>query len=174
MTNDKPRRLLASAALATLAISGTTEFFPVRRFLTEEDESEPTQIGRPPRRYNGERIRPQTEEDKRETMRAAEDKRFRKAVQRLRRNKPCLCIEASAIRDTGGKIWSLPRPARHHDVIHLMAESGLPTPIQGEQGFLTNEGTFVDRKVAAIVATAFGQLPNGLHAYPNLYSEDVW
>lgn len=78
-------------------------------------------------------------------------------------------------------IYSLPRPARHHHVIWYMGMPldegglGLPIPIEGEQGFLTNTGEFVDRKQAKIIAQQCGQiLPGREERSDELFSEDVW
>lgn len=82
-------------------------------------------------------------------------------------------IVAAAIRQ-GTMICSVPKPGRHHDVIREMARSGIPIPIDGEQGFLTSEGHFVDRKRAKYIATLAGQVLTK-HGNPNqLFSEDVW
>ena len=44
-------------------------------------------------------------------------------------------IIAAAIKQ-GEIIHSLPRPARHHDIIREMVNNGYPKPIKGEQGFI--------------------------------------
>lgn len=85
-----------------------------------------------------------------------------------------LRIEAAAIFQ-GGRVYSVPRPGRHHDVIKKMVhEDGLPTPIRGEQGFLLNTGKFVRRIPARRIAHEAGQfIKEPIH--PNeLFSEDVW
>lgn len=84
-----------------------------------------------------------------------------------------LTVEAVAILGSNVKIWSLPKPARHHNVIKLMADSGEPIPICGEQGFILNDGRFVGRKAAANVAIKAKQIES-LKWPPNLYSEDMW
>jgi hypothetical protein len=84
-----------------------------------------------------------------------------------------LTVAAAAILGHNGDIWSLPRPARHHHVIKFMAESGEPTPINGEQGFVLSDGRFVMRKAAAYLALKNGQIKS-LKWPPNLYSEDIW
>jgi hypothetical protein len=65
---------------------------------------------------------------------------------------------------------SAPPPARHANL--LAAIPGERVPPAG-QGFLTSEGTFVDRVRAAIIAQRAGQVTT-LIAPPNLYSEDLW
>lgn len=55
----------------------------------------------------------------------------------------------------------------------MAIECGLPTPITGEQGFLTEEGEFVDRLRGAEMALSNGQVP-ALRWPPELFSEDLW
>lgn len=70
-------------------------------------------------------------------------------------------------------IFILPQPSRHHHILHLMAELGLPTPITGKQGFINSYGDFVDRELGAQIAIADGQIQK-LRWPPDLYSEDLW
>lgn len=84
-----------------------------------------------------------------------------------------LRVDAAAILGHDGKVWMLPAPARHHDIIRHMVENGEPTPITGEQGFVLNDGRFVMRQAAARVAINAGQTES-LKWPPNLYSEDIW
>lgn len=83
-----------------------------------------------------------------------------------------MTIISSAIQQNG-LIFSLPYPARHHHILHLMADLGLPTPIKGKQGFLSSKGCFVDRELGAQIAIADGQIEK-LRWPPDLYSEDLW
>lgn len=84
-----------------------------------------------------------------------------------------MTIIAAAIQQ-GSLIYTLPPPKRHHHILHLMADLvGLPTPISGEQGFLTSKGHFVVREIAAQIAIAEGQIEK-LRWPPDLYSEDLW
>ncbi len=68
---------------------------------------------------------------------------------------------------------SLSKPARHHHVIRGLAADGVPTPIWGEQGFVTDKGVFLTRKQAAAHAIVCGQIEE-LTTPPYLYSEDLW
>ena len=71
------------------------------------------------------------------------------------------------------KLYDLPRPARHHDVIaKIVAETG-DRGIRGEQGFVTGEGMFLDRIVAAQYAIDYRQIEK-LKWPPKIYSEDLW
>jgi hypothetical protein len=86
-------------------------------------------------------------------------------------------IESAALK-LGNLIISMPRPARHHNIIHeLFREHGIRG---GEfQGFLTSEGKFVDREEAWQIAFYAGQLKDKdwhQHARmcPHLFSEDIW
>lgn len=73
-----------------------------------------------------------------------------------------------------GAVISEPPPARHHNLLATIRSAfGLIGAVTGEvQGFLTDEGAFVDRAKAGEIAIASGQLekirPTGL------YSEDLW
>lgn len=73
-----------------------------------------------------------------------------------------------------GMIFSLPRPNRHHNIMHQMTYLGIPM-IGREQGFLTSEGEFVERLEALEIAKAAGQNPKMANApYLGLFSEDLW
>lgn len=88
-----------------------------------------------------------------------------------------LTVDTAAIRGRDGNIYSLPRPARHHDVGRHMIESGHPRPFPGgaAQGFILSDGRFAGREEAAGVALGAGQIKGGqMVAPPNLYSEDIW
>jgi len=74
-----------------------------------------------------------------------------------------------------GVTFSLPRPARHHDIVHAMHAMGLPKESRREQGFLTSEGRFVDRSEARKIALAEGQVTQDkLHHKVHLFTEDLW
>lgn len=84
-------------------------------------------------------------------------------------------ITAAAIlyKDT---VYSLPRPARHHDIIRLILETTKESSIEeNEQGFLDDQGQFLRRAPALVIAERAGQL---LEERPiwgtNLYSENLW
>lgn len=71
-----------------------------------------------------------------------------------------------------GEVHHVPRPGRHADVLRHMLESTGRTLAGSEtQGFLTDRGRFVDRREAAKIALAAGQIPN---AVDELFSENVW
>lgn len=80
------------------------------------------------------------------------------------------------------RVWHSAPPARHHDVLARIAKFH-PTPIIGEQGFLTSTGRFVDRTEARKIAEAADQIIAGRvdkdgipykADHPHLFSEDVW
>lgn len=82
-----------------------------------------------------------------------------------------LCV---AVIDGNGKVWSLPPPARHHDVIRAIHKAGAPFVQDPKlQGFIESSGRFVGRIEGALVALASGQI-EALKWPPNLYSEDLW
>ncbi len=84
----------------------------------------------------------------------------------------------------GDLILSLPRPARHHNVVHmfnrLFKESSRPHWSYEEevQGFLDDKGNFLTRLEAMTHVKECGQKlvarpPNGYKGQ-ELYSEDLW
>jgi len=85
-----------------------------------------------------------------------------------------LTVERAAILALDGKVWSVPRPGRHHDVIRVMKQEGYDTPIQGEQGFLLSDGRFARRTSALTVARRANQLIRKTNPQHMLFSEDVW
>lgn len=72
-----------------------------------------------------------------------------------------------------GITYSLPPPNRHHHVIRMIRDSGVKKQVRGTQGFLTEDGAFIERKPAAKLALKTGQISE-LDVPPNLYSEDLW
>lgn len=81
----------------------------------------------------------------------------------------------------GDEIISLPRPCRHHHIIHTvgvtLAAFGLRAVrgVDGKsQGFLDETGAYLDRVQAKERAIATGQLLPTAANFPELYSEDVW
>lgn len=83
-------------------------------------------------------------------------------------------VHQVAIRQ-GDSVYTLARPRRHCDVIRYMAEEcGLPTPITGEQGFIDSKGRFLDRRMAAQLALANGQVKELKYQPDTLFSEDLW
>jgi len=78
-----------------------------------------------------------------------------------------------ALKD-GKKVYSLPAPNRHHDVIGMIGG----THGQEVQGFLDANGVFLNRKQAFVVAQMTGQLNRrpgpGHYQGPELFSEDLW
>jgi hypothetical protein len=97
---------------------------------------------------------------------------------------PATWITKAAIKDhNSDHVWTLPRPKRHSDIIHVIAEErGLIddgvtyysfTIPQENQGFVTNTGEFVGREDALHIAIAAGQLI-GAPRNQNLFSEEVW
>lgn len=81
-------------------------------------------------------------------------------------------IAAAAIKFRG-KVYHLPAPNRHHHIIAYIRNLHETAVTQEVQGFLTNSGKFLDRKEAARIAIAAGQI-KALRWPPNLYSEDLW
>ncbi len=84
-----------------------------------------------------------------------------------------------------GQVYSLPKPMRHHNVIHMMCEECGFEMVDGEQGFLeecrlwpgeNNEMyLFLTREEAFEVAFTCGQIldPDNTRG-DTLFSEDLW
>lgn len=95
-------------------------------------------------------------------------------------------IERAAIQARDGRVWSVPRPGRHHDVIAVMATRPDHDPrdcAPERQGFTTSTGRFVDRVEGMRIAKAAGQLvpdfaPDGVTIMREpgdlLFSEDLF
>lgn len=89
-------------------------------------------------------------------------------------------IVAAAIRTSSGRVYALPAPARHHDILRRLIPPG---PGQ-EQGFIDADQGFVDRKTARAIVVHEGQplaphqrsgLPRREPDHPKeLFSEDLW
>lgn len=73
----------------------------------------------------------------------------------------------------GTRIYVLPRPKRHHDVIRFLASTGMDLPISGEQGFFDDELGFLNREEALSRAKKNGQYI-GSGTSGHLFSEDLW
>jgi hypothetical protein len=76
-----------------------------------------------------------------------------------------------------GKVYSLPKPNRHHNVIRMIAkENGVGIKGADLQGFLDDQGTFLNRRKAYALACVNGQLSRRPDGYQGLelYSEDLW
>lgn len=76
-----------------------------------------------------------------------------------------------------GRVWSLPAPNRHHNVIRHIAEQtgdGIRGP--DVQGFLDGNGRFLRRAQAYTLARRSGQFQRTPGGYQgtDLYSEDLW
>ena len=85
-------------------------------------------------------------------------------------------LVAVAVKDVGGTIHSLPQPARHHNVIHQMAECGIPQDYDPRaQGFLTDTGFYLPRCPALQFAIERGQIKDEKAIIGSiLTSEDLW
>jgi len=80
-----------------------------------------------------------------------------------------------AIKTEDEVVWSLPSPNRHHDVInHIYEHRQDKKMVIGEQGFLNNEGVFLDRKEALDIAVQANQLIRKTFPENELFSEDLW
>lgn len=77
-------------------------------------------------------------------------------------------------------IFTMPRPARHGDIMATLWLLNQGAAGGCEQGFLTDDGTFLDRKEAYIHAIANAQpwradaRKTGKYMGDQLFSEDLW
>ena len=83
-------------------------------------------------------------------------------------------VETAAIQLENGKVFTLPRPNRHWQVLQMMLEQHIVKPPYSKgQGFVLSDDRFVSREEAADIAIAAGQITQLKHP-PKLYSEDLW
>lgn len=74
-----------------------------------------------------------------------------------------------------GKVWSLPRPYRHHHIIRTIVALGEAEKVDSQsQGFLDDMGRYVSRQRAFEIVKRNGQLPTGIIIGGVLTSEDLW
>jgi len=82
-----------------------------------------------------------------------------------------------------GKVWSLPRPYRHHHIIRVIMYldgqygDGELTAVDthgDDQGFLDETGRYLNRNQASVNAELNGQIKNGKIIGGVLTSEDLW
>lgn len=78
-----------------------------------------------------------------------------------------------------GKVYSLPKPNRHHDVIrHIVEVNPGLTHVDAydeDQGFLDESGRYLNRRQALMSAQLNNQLLEGRPILHNeLFSENLW
>ena len=76
-----------------------------------------------------------------------------------------------------GVVWAMPKPNRHHHVLHMLDAAGLEAIrcYDIHQGFITNKNRFLTRAEAAILAIQNGQAnPDKMYNKARCYSEDLW
>lgn len=86
--------------------------------------------------------------------------------------KPQRGIVAAACQ-LNGLTFSMPAPARHHDILEAMHVAGIETGYE-DQGFLDHRGIFLGRKAAMIVAYRWGQVTDEFEDGGELFSEHLW
>lgn len=57
-----------------------------------------------------------------------------------------------------GRIYSMPAPASHKDILCAMMQVGAYPVMAEDEGFLTSAGRFVNRREAARIAKLAGQI----------------
>lgn len=76
-----------------------------------------------------------------------------------------------------GKLYQLPKPNRHHDLLDIMfKERGEQEQVAAdEEGFITSTGRYVNREEGLVIAQKANQILPERHNHPSeLYSESVW
>lgn len=76
-----------------------------------------------------------------------------------------------------GLVMSLPKPARHHTIMHKLLDLGLEPLVitqPDDQGFITSTGRFVGREEGCQIARAAGQILTKNGPENILFSEDMW
>jgi hypothetical protein len=79
-------------------------------------------------------------------------------------------ITAAAIRHDG-KVYT---GRRHCQIIRDIVASTSTKRVLGEQGFVLEDGRFVNREDAAFIALASGQIKELKFNTTKLFSEDLW
>lgn len=85
-----------------------------------------------------------------------------------------MAIVASAIKLSDGRVFTAPRPGRHCHAIGLAVAAGLERVVDEVQGFMTDNGRFLDRDEAGRHAIEAGQIAALKWPHMGLNSEDVW
>lgn len=85
-----------------------------------------------------------------------------------------MITHVAIVRD--GVTYSLPKPNRHHHILHSGMMAGKVGKERDTQGFVDEAGKFLTRKEAFVLATESGQINRRKGGYdgPDLYSEDLW
>jgi hypothetical protein len=76
-----------------------------------------------------------------------------------------------------GKVYSLPKPNRHHHVISLIVNKTgiLSIDVESDdEGFIDEQGNFLNRKKALINAIEHNQLIDEVPLHYVLTSENLW
>ena len=81
-------------------------------------------------------------------------------------------IVAAAIRAPDERVFSLPKPARHSDVVRSFRDE---IPVVFTPGFLDDSGRFLGRMQAAAHAVACSQVRiDAINLNLGLFTEDLW
>lgn len=74
-----------------------------------------------------------------------------------------------------GRIFWLEAPARHGDVMAALVKIGQQrSAIEGDQGFVTQNGDFLNRTEARQMAERYELLKPNARQHVELFSEDIW
>jgi len=71
-------------------------------------------------------------------------------------------------------VFTMPRPNRHHNILHKMTDLGMTKAAHEFQGFFTSFGRYVDRVEGLKIAIEANQIKTKNGNPEVLYSEDIW
>ena len=74
-------------------------------------------------------------------------------------SEPGRIVAAAIMQDD--EVWIGRRPLRHHDIIREIVEVTGVKPVTGEQGFWTEDGYWLRRAPALMIALGHGQVEEG-------------
>ena len=85
-------------------------------------------------------------------------------------------IKSAAICADDGRIWSLPPPHRHYDIVEYMRQFGYEGGVDrpGQQGFLLSDNKFCSRTDAYEIAEKAGQIRIPIESGKRLTTEHLW
>jgi hypothetical protein len=83
-----------------------------------------------------------------------------------------MMITGVALKLEDGTVVSLPKPNRHHHIIHQINDGAVVS--RATQGFVDDAGDFLDRREALGAALFAGQIKRKKGVLSELFSEDLW
>lgn len=76
---------------------------------------------------------------------------------------------------SGSVVYYADRPARHHNILHAVYDSGIQPLRRAKQGFVLSNGEWCSREVGLVIARSSGQILEHRHDHPSqLFSESIF